>query len=144
MTPHYVSQATFFGKAVGNINDMQVHLGQWLDENTPPDAVFATHDAGALRFFSGRTMIDLVGLVSPDIIHRNMTYEEKVQYLYDNDCTHFVYFDAIFFWWAQFFPSSAYSTIYTVTLPENVICGSDTMSVIEINWELTDYPVNSV
>jgi len=143
MIPHYIFQATFFGKAVGNINDMQVHIGYWLDENTPPDAVFATHDAGALRFFSGRTMIDLVGLVSPDIIHGNMTYREQVQYLYDHGCNYFVFFDDIFHWWTQFFPYGAYSNIYSVTLPENVICGRDTMSVFEIHWELTDYPANS-
>jgi len=143
MIPHYIFQATFFGKAVGNINDMQVHIGYWLDENTPPDAVFATHDAGALRFFSGRSMIDLAGLVSPDIIHGNMTYREQVQYLYDNGCNYFVFFDDIFYWWAQFFPYGAYSNIYTVTLPDNVICGRDTMSVFEIHWELTDYPAHS-
>ncbi|TFH08457.1 MAG: hypothetical protein E4H14_06430 [Candidatus Thorarchaeota archaeon] len=143
MTPHYVFQATFYGKAVGNINDMQVNIGHWLDQNTPTDAVFAAHDAGALKFFSGRTMIDLAGLVSPDIIHGNMTYDEIVQYLYENKCNYFVYFDDIFLWWAHFFPSNAYSQIYTVTLPDNVICGRDTMSVFEIHWELTDYVLNS-
>lgn len=143
MISPYISQAPFFGKAVGNINDMQVNIGHWLNENTPPDAVFATHDVGALRFFSERTLIDIVGLVSPDIIHRNMTESEIVQYLYDHDCNYFVYFDDIFSWWKQFFPSNAYSKIYTVVLPENVICGRDTMSVFEIHWELTDYPFNS-
>ena len=143
MTPYYVYQATFFGKAAGNINDMQVHLGYWLDANTPPDAIFATHDAGALRFFSGRTIIDLAGLVSPDIIHGNMTDYEKMQYLYDNGCNYFVFFDDLFRWWAQFFEYNEYSNIYTVTLPENVVCGRDTMSVFEIHWELTEFPSNS-
>ncbi|MGY5879811.1 MAG: glycosyltransferase family 39 protein [Candidatus Thorarchaeota archaeon] len=143
MMPNYIYHATNFGKAAGNINDMQVDIGHWLNENTPPDSVFATHDAGALRFFSERTMIDLAGLVSPDIIHGNMTDAEIVQYLYDHDCNYFVYFDSIFLWWTQFFPSNAYSKIYTVILPENVICGRDTMSVFEIHWELTTYPSNS-
>ncbi|MGY5858543.1 MAG: glycosyltransferase family 39 protein [Candidatus Thorarchaeota archaeon] len=143
MVPHYVWQATNYGKAAGNINDMQVHLGYWLDENTPADSVFATHDAGALRFFSGRTMIDLAGLVSPDLNHRNLTSREKVQYLYEHGCNYFVFFDEIFVYWTQFFPSNAYSKIYTVFLPDNVVCGRDTMSVFQIFWEQTDYPANS-
>lgn len=143
MTPYYVWQATNYGKAAGNINDMQVHLGYWLDANTPPDSVFATHDAGAIRFFSGRTMIDLAGLVSPDMIHGNMTAIEKMQYLYDNGCNYFVFFDELFGWWARLLPPHSYSTLYTVFLPDNVVSGRDTMSVFQIHWEQTNFPANS-
>jgi len=143
MTPYYVWQTTDYGKAAGNINDMQVHLGYWLDENTPPDAVFATHDAGALRFFSGRKMIDLAGLVSPDIVHGNMTNYEKMQYLSDNGCNYFVFFDELFWYWSHFIPSNAYSKIYTVFLVDNVVSGRDTMSVFQIFWELTEFPANN-
>jgi hypothetical protein len=128
---------------VGNINDMQVHIGYWLAENTPPDAIFATHDVGALRFFSGRVMIDIVGLVSPDIVHGNMTDQETLQYLYEHGCDYFVFFDDIFLWWAQYFPLNATSKIYTVTLAENVISGRETMSVYHIDWELTNFTTNS-
>ena len=143
MLPSYISQATFFSKAVGNINDMQVNIGNWLDENTPPDAVIATHDAGALRFFSGRSIIDLAGLVSPYIIHGNLTDREQVRYLYNRRCNYIVFFDKLIWRWAQFFPRGAYSKVYSVTLLDNVICGRDTMSVFEIHWELTDFPLNS-
>lgn len=143
MVLHYEWQATNYGKAVGNINDMQVHLGYWLDENTPSDAVFATHDAGALRFFSGRNMIDLAGLVSPDIIHGNMTNFEKMQYLYDKGCNYFVFFDELFVYWAHLMPPNAYSNLYTVFLEDNVVCGRDTMSVYQIFWEQTEFPANS-
>lgn len=139
MTPHYIWQATHYGKAAGNINDMQVHLGHWLNENTPPDAVFATHDAGALRFFSNRTMIDLAGLVSPDILHGNMTNTEKIQYLHDHGCNYFVFFDVLFRFWSIYLPYNSYQKIYTVHLEDNVICGRDTMSVFRIYWELTPY-----
>ncbi len=139
MVPYYNWQATHFGKAVGNINDMQVHIGYWLAENTPPDAVFATHDAGALRFFSNRTMIDLAGLVSPDMIHGNLTPQEKMQYLYDHGCNYFVFFDELFVYWSHLIPNGSYERLYTVTLEDNVVAGRDTMSVFLIHWELTQY-----
>ncbi len=139
MYPYYVWQATNFGKAAGNINDMQVHLGYWLAENTPQDAVFATHDAGALRFFSNRTMIDLAGLVSPDMIHGNLTPQEKMQYLCDHGCDYFVFFDELFIFWSLLLPNGSYEKLYTVFLEDNVVAGRDTMSVFLIHWELTQY-----
>jgi hypothetical protein len=139
MIPSYSYQATFYGKAVGNINDMQVKIGLWLNENTPPDAVFATHDAGALRYFSNRTLIDLAGLVSPDIIHGNMTDSEKMQYLHDRGCNYIVFFPELFTYYQRFFPLYSIKTEYTVHLEDNVICGRDTMSVYHIYWEYTSF-----
>lgn len=43
-------------------------MGQWLAENTPPDAVIAAHDIGALGYASERRILDLAGLVSPEIL----------------------------------------------------------------------------
>ena len=137
MIPSYSFQATFYGKAAGNINDMQVAIGLWLDENTPPDAVFATHDAGALRYFSNRTMIDHAGLVSPDIVHGNMTDFEKIQYLHDQGCNYVVFFPDLFWYYFRYLPDGSYEIEFTVHLEENVICGRDTMSVYRIYWEGT-------
>ena len=43
-------------------------VGRWLGENTPPDAVVATHDIGAIAYYSRRRVIDMVGLVRPEVI----------------------------------------------------------------------------
>lgn len=50
------------------INDEQVTVGKWLRDNTPQGAVVATHDIGAIRYFSGRKLIDTAGLVSPEFV----------------------------------------------------------------------------
>lgn len=39
-----------------------VVVGRWIDENTPPGAVIAGHDAGAHRYFGRRVLLDLLGL----------------------------------------------------------------------------------
>ncbi|MBN2228207.1 MAG: glycosyltransferase family 39 protein [Candidatus Thorarchaeota archaeon] len=139
LIPSYSNQAIFYGKAAGNINDMQVEIGKWLADNTPPDAVFATHDAGALRFFSNRTMIDLAGLVSPDIIHGNMTDYYRMKYLYEHGCNYIVFFPELFVYYYRFFPGSAIQILYTVELEDNVICGRDSMRVYHIDWERTTF-----
>lgn len=43
-------------------------LGAWLEQNTPPDAVVAALDIGAVGWASERRVLDLMGLVSPEIL----------------------------------------------------------------------------
>jgi tetratricopeptide (TPR) repeat protein len=42
--------------------------GRWLGANTPADAVIATHDVGAIAYYSGRRIVDVVGVVLPEAI----------------------------------------------------------------------------
>jgi len=55
-------------------------MGEWLAANTPPDAVVAAHDIGALGYASERRILDLAGLVSPEILAlgREMGFEAMV------------------------------------------------------------------
>ncbi len=139
--PYYMEQANYFSKSVRTINDMHVNIGNWIADNTPEDAVFATHDAGAIRFISGRRMIDIAGLVSPDIIHGNMTPPETLRYLHEQGCNYFVFFDELFQYWRIYLPWSAVEQLYTVHIPPEIYAsaGRDTMSVWQILWEYTSY-----
>ena len=49
-------------------NDRHVAAGKWLKANTEKDAVVATHDIGAIAFYSERKMIDMAGLITPELI----------------------------------------------------------------------------
>lgn len=42
-------------------------LAIWIKENTPEDSQIALHDIGVIGYFSGRNIIDLVGLVNPEV-----------------------------------------------------------------------------
>jgi hypothetical protein len=46
---------------------MNIAPARWLAEHTPANAVVGVNDAGALRYFGGRTTIDLMGLNTADI-----------------------------------------------------------------------------
>jgi arabinofuranosyltransferase len=47
-----------------------VHLqaAQWINSNAPPDAILATHDIGLIGYHTGRQVVDLAGLVTPEIV----------------------------------------------------------------------------
>jgi hypothetical protein len=45
-----------------------VRAGRWLAEHTPEGAVVATHDVGAIAFYSRRRIVDMAGLVTPEVV----------------------------------------------------------------------------
>jgi hypothetical protein len=49
------------------LREVLVPMGIWLAENSPPGSVVATPDIGAIGYFSGRRVLDLGGLVTPEI-----------------------------------------------------------------------------
>jgi hypothetical protein len=60
--------AQTLGMNVDNINQMHVEMGRWLAANTPPQAVIATHDIGAIGYFSNRKVLDTAGLITPQVL----------------------------------------------------------------------------
>jgi tetratricopeptide (TPR) repeat protein len=68
-----VAVAAWHGKEVYReyckyMSDRQVRTARWIAANLPSTAVVATHDIGAIAFYSGRKIVDMVGLVSPDMV----------------------------------------------------------------------------
>lgn len=57
---------------------LNVRLGQWAAEHVPPDAVIGVNDAGALRYFSDRYCIDLLGLNNADVAFARMDTKQAV------------------------------------------------------------------
>ncbi len=62
--PHW---AEMLGNNAREILEIDVALGQWLAENTPPDALIAVDDIGAIAYLSQRRIVDMNGLVSPEM-----------------------------------------------------------------------------
>ena len=59
--------ATMLGNNTREVQDIDVALGQWLAENTPADSLIAVDDIGAIAYISGRRILDMNGLVSPEV-----------------------------------------------------------------------------
>jgi hypothetical protein len=60
--------ARTYAQDVAVIESEMVDTARWVANNTKPDVLVAAHDIGALGFFGGRRLIDLAGLVSPEVI----------------------------------------------------------------------------
>lgn len=60
--------ARSYANDVAVIESEMVVTAKWVSQNLPVDVVVAAHDIGALGFFDYHELIDLAGLVSPDVI----------------------------------------------------------------------------
>lgn len=107
-----------------NVNDVNVVLGYWVNEHTPPGALIAVGDAGAIKYFGRREILDLIGLNSHEVLGRSafdLVRERRADYIIA-------------------FPSTTTDgwpyteRIYEISIDHNTILGGSTMVVYETNW----------
>lgn len=60
--------AQVYQRDVALIEEEMVASARWIAQHTPANALVAAHDIGALGYFGQRRLIDLAGLVSPEVI----------------------------------------------------------------------------
>jgi hypothetical protein len=60
--------ANAYAQSVAIIETEMVNPAHWIAQNTAPGALIAAHDIGALGYFGQRRLLDLAGLVSPEVI----------------------------------------------------------------------------
>jgi len=116
---------------VQNINAMQVHLGRWVDAHLPRSATLAVNDIGAIAYFSRRPVIDLMGLVTPEIRPYRRAGEAGVLRFVAERCPDFV---IVFPTW---FPEltarrELLTPIYRVRLERNEVSGGPEMVVYRL------------
>jgi hypothetical protein len=70
-----------YGRDVAIIETEMVATARWIDDNTEEQALIAAHDIGALGYFGHRDLLDLAGLISPEVIPFIRDEEKLSEYL---------------------------------------------------------------
>jgi hypothetical protein len=63
-----IQGAFAYAEDVAIIETEMVNTAKWIAKNTSPDAIIAGHDIGALGYFGNREILDLAGLIDPEIV----------------------------------------------------------------------------
>ena len=50
------------------IESEMVTTARWIQQNVPPEAPLAAHDIGALGFYVPNPLVDMAGLITPDVV----------------------------------------------------------------------------
>jgi hypothetical protein len=59
--------ALVFTRNVGNVEDSDVAAAHWLQDRVPAEALLAVNDVGALKYILPNRVLDMAGIVSPEI-----------------------------------------------------------------------------
>ena len=81
-----------YGEDVGLIESEMVVTAKWVAQNIPPNAIIAAHDIGALGYFDQHRLIDLAGLVSPEVIPFMRDETRLAEYLNQRDASYLIAF----------------------------------------------------
>lgn len=57
-------------QARANVDDSDVAVARWIHERVPPEATLALCDVGAVKYLTPNPILDLAGLVHPEVIER--------------------------------------------------------------------------
>jgi arabinofuranosyltransferase len=103
------------------ITNLQVRTAKWLGKNLPQNAAIATHDIGAIGYYTNRKTIDIVGLVDPEIIPKIGDPKATVAFMRKRGATHAALLDNWFEivnenpTWVNIPPQSERMIVYPVT-----------------------------
>ena len=84
--------ASTYAEDVALIESEMVVSAKWVAENVPKGEIVAAHDIGALGYFDNHTLIDLAGLVSPEVIPFIRDEEELADYLDERNASYLIAF----------------------------------------------------
>jgi len=84
--------AQSYARDVALIESEMVVTAKWAATNLPPDALIAAHDIGALGYFDDHGLIDLAGLISPEVIPFIRDEPRLADYLDQKDADYLIAF----------------------------------------------------
>lgn len=124
-----------YAENVDNVNQMDVRMGRWIENNLPLNATVAASDVGAIAFFSERSILDTDGLVTPEVIPyvKELGREQGVfQYLVKKKPDFVVAFHDEF----QFLSNhkDLFEPLFSLRIMKNTILGGERMVVYKTHW----------
>ncbi|HNM37938.1 MAG TPA: hypothetical protein PKI33_12790, partial [Anaerolineales bacterium] len=84
--------ARAYARDVAFIEQEMVAAAKWAAANIPPDAILAVHDIGAMGYFDEHQLIDLAGLITPEVIPFIRDEDRLAAYLDDKGADYLVAF----------------------------------------------------
>lgn len=84
--------AMAYSDDVGFIEGEMVATARWLNEHTEPDEIIAVHDIGAVGFFTDRPLLDLAGLITPEVIPFITDAAKLTEWMIEQGATYTVFF----------------------------------------------------
>lgn len=117
---------------VRNMRDAHILPALWLSENTPQSAIVAAEPIGAVRTFSGRRTIDLVGLTSPLTLGTYRDWPAAWEALEKAGAAYLLFYPR---WFDNEEAPPWAVELVSFDVPDNRIAGDNVISIYELDWD---------
>jgi hypothetical protein len=121
--------AQAYGRDVRFIESEMVATARWLNEQAAPEALIAAHDIGAIGYFTQRPLIDLAGLITPEVISFIRDERALLAFVREQEADYLVTFPS---WYPEMTQHSILRPVYETQAPWTRQMGGDNMVVYEI------------
>ena len=112
------------------INGEMVEIAGWLNAETPVDALIAAHDIGAIGYFARRPILDLAGLITPEVIPFIRDEAALLEFVIEEHADYLVTFPS---WYPEMVASPALQMLYQTDCARTRELGQDNMAVYRAN-----------
>lgn len=131
----YLWATRVYAVEVRNIADAHVAPALWLRSNAPPGSLVASEPIGAVKLFSGRPTIDLVGLTTPATLGTYGDWPRAWQALHQAGAAYLLYYPR---WFDNAHPPAWAVQQQAFNIPDNRIVGDSLIAVYSLQWNKYD------
>lgn len=121
--------AQAYGRDVRFIESEMVAAARWLDTHVAPDALIAAHDIGAIGYFTQRPLLDLAGLITPEVIPFIRDETALFDFLTTRQAGYLVTFPS---WYPRLAQDARLAPLYRTQAPWTLQASGDNMVVYRI------------
>jgi len=116
-----------------DIMDCQVvETAAWLEANTPRDAIIAVHDIGAAGYLLPRRLVDLAGLITPEVVPFIRDEERLLDFMRSKSVDYVV---TVSRWYPAIVQDTRVRLVHRQFCPTVVAAGGEEMAVYRTVWE---------
>jgi len=131
----WIIGARAYAADVGFIEGEMVAVARWLEAHTPSDVLIAVHDIGAVGYLVDRPLLDLAGLITPEVVPFIADEVQLLAFMEEKGADYVVFFPD----WSPAYARMSqdprlqpvYRTGYTWTSRQ----GHANMAVYETHWD---------
>jgi hypothetical protein len=117
---------------VAIIEGEMVAVARWLNAHTEPNALVAVHDIGAVGYFARRPLLDLAGLVSPEVVPFIRDEARLTVWLEERGADYLVTFPS---WYPALTADPRLEEVYRTQAAVTVAQGGENMVVYALRWD---------
>ncbi|MGD1993168.1 MAG: hypothetical protein PVI59_08250 [Anaerolineae bacterium] len=126
--------APAYATDVAIIEGEMVTVAQWINDHTAPDALIAAHDIGAIGYFARRPLLDMAGLVSPEVIPFIRNETEILDWLAEQKADYLVTFPT---WYPTLTADPRVEMVFQTDTEVTREKGEMNMAVYALHWQPT-------